>query len=186
MSIENIFEIRGLYKSFGSTHANRNIDFTLKRGEIKGLIGENGSGKSTLLSQIAGIYGYDAGEMILNGKPYAPANPLDANKAKIAMVMQELGVVDKLPVGINVFLGRLNQFASRGAVNMKKLNKAAARVFEDWNLPQVPLGAIMSDMIIEQRKIVELARALSVDPDILLLEKSLSPCRSITEKNCTR
>lgn len=73
MSAETVLEIRGLHKYFGPTHANKNINFTLKKGEIKGLIGENGSGKSTLLSQIAGIYKYDEGEMLLNGKPYAPA-----------------------------------------------------------------------------------------------------------------
>ncbi len=61
-----ILEIRGLNKYFGPTHANRDIDFTLKRGEIRGLIGENGSGKSTLMSQIAGLYGRDSGEILLN------------------------------------------------------------------------------------------------------------------------
>jgi ribose transport system ATP-binding protein len=179
---ENILEIRGLYKSFGSTRANRNVNFTLKRGEIKGLIGENGSGKSTLLSQLAGLYGYDAGEMLLNGKPYAPASPLDANSAKIAMVTQELGVVDKLPVAINVFLGRLGLFSKNGVVNMRKLNKAVTGVFEEWNLPPVPLGAMVSGMMIEQRKIVELARALSVEPDILLLDE-ITQSLSLNNRN---
>jgi ribose transport system ATP-binding protein len=179
---ENILEIRGLYKSFGSTRANRNVNFMLKRGEIKGLIGENGSGKSTLLSQIAGLYGYDSGEMLLDGKPYAPASPLEANSAKIAMVTQELGVVDKLTVGINVFLGRLDKFAKNGIVNIKKLNKAAARVFEVWGLPSVPLGAMMSGMLIEERKIVELARALSVEPDILLLDE-ITQSLSLNNRN---
>jgi len=182
MSAETVLEIRGLHKYFGPTHANKNINFTLKKGEIKGLIGENGSGKSTLLSQIAGIYKYDEGEMLLNGKPYAPANPLDANRAKIAMVTQELGVVDKLPVGINVFLGRLDQFAKNGVVNLKKLNQAAAQVFEKWNLPPVPLGALMTGMMIEQRKIVELARALSVEPDILLLDE-ITQSLSLNNRN---
>jgi ribose transport system ATP-binding protein len=181
-SNENILEINGLYKSFGSTRANRNISFTLKRGEIKGLIGENGSGKSTLLSQIAGLYGYDAGEMLLNGKPYAPASPLDANSAKIAMVTQELGVVDKLPVGINIFLGRLGQFTRNGVVNIKQLNKAAARIFEVWDLPPVPLTAMMSGMMIEQRKIVELARAMSVEPEILLLDE-ITQSLSLNNRN---
>jgi ribose transport system ATP-binding protein len=179
---ENILEIRGLFKSFGSTRANRNVNFILKKGEIKGLIGENGSGKSTLLSQIAGIYRYDAGEMLLGGRPYVPSSPLDANKGRIAMVTQELGVVDTLPVAINVFLGRLDKFASRGGVNMKKLNRAVTQVFEDWDLPPVPLGAMISGMMIEQRKIVELARALSVGPDILLLDE-ITQSLSLNNRN---
>ncbi len=179
---DNILEIRGLCKSFGSTRANINIDFTLKRGEIKGLIGENGSGKSTLLSQIAGLYRSDAGEMTLNGKPYSPSSPLDANRAKIAMVMQELGVVEKLPVGINVYLGRLEQFSSRGAVNMKSLNGAVSRLFSEWNLPPMPPNAVVSGMMIEQRKIIELARALSVEPDILLLDE-ITQSLSLNNRN---
>ena len=178
----SILEIRGLSKKFGPTLANLNIDFELKRGEIRGLIGENGSGKSTLLNQIAGVYRYDSGEMILNGAPYAPASPIEANSSKIAMVMQELGVVEKLPVGINIYLGRLGQFSSRGVVNMKTLNAAAAKIFEEWDLPHVPLHSLMSGMTMEQRKTVELARALSVDPDILLLDE-ITQSLSLNNRN---
>ncbi len=118
MSAENILEVRGLNKYFGPTHANRDINFTVKKGEIKGLIGENGSGKSTLISQIAGLYSWDSGEMFLNGEPYNPKNPVDANNHGIAMVMQELGVIGSLPAGVNVFLGRTGQF--NGAVYEKR------------------------------------------------------------------
>jgi ribose transport system ATP-binding protein len=171
MSNENILEIRGLSKSFGSTKANVNIDFTVKKGEIKGLIGENGSGKSTLLSQIAGVYGSDAGEMLLDGNHYEPSSPLDANNSKIAMVMQELGVVSKLPVGINVYLGRLGKFSKGGVINVKKLNQTVEDLFSEWDLPLLPPNSSMLGMIIEQRKLVELVRALSVEPDILLLDE---------------
>lgn len=168
---EAIFEIRGLNKSFGSTHANRNIDFSLKQGEIRGLIGENGSGKSTLISQIAGIYAPDSGTMTIGGQPYAPHSPADAYKHNIAMVLQELGVVGGLPVGVNVFLGRTRQFTKHGVLNVKAMKKAAAEVFEKWGLPMPPLNADPGAMLIENRKMVELARALSVDPNILLLDE---------------
>lgn len=168
---EAIFEIHGLNKSFGSTHANKNIDFSLKKGEIRGLIGENGSGKSTLISQIAGIYPPDSGEMIIGGQVYAPHSPADAYKHNIAMVLQELGVVGGLPVGVNVFLGRTHQFTKYGVLNVKAMKKAAAEVFEKWDLPMPPLNADPGTMLIESRKMVELARALSVDPNILLLDE---------------
>lgn len=168
---EAIFEIHGLNKSFGSTHANRNINLSLKKGEIRGLIGENGSGKSTLISQIAGLYGSDSGEMFIGGEPYAPMNPVDAYDHKISMVLQELGVVGNLPVGVNVFLGRTKQFTKYGVLNGTAMRKAAAQVFEQWDLPMPPLSARMGDMLIETRKMVELARALSVDPNILLLDE---------------
>ncbi|MGN1003382.1 MAG: sugar ABC transporter ATP-binding protein [Oscillospiraceae bacterium] len=166
-----IFEIHGLNKSFGSTHANKNIDLTLKKGEIRGLIGENGSGKSTLISQIAGIYPSDSGEMLIGGKPYAPHSPIDAYKHNIAMVLQELGVIGNLPMGVNVFLGRTNQFTKFGVLNVKAMKKATAEVFEKWDLPMPPINSDPGNMLIETRKMVELARALSLDPNIILLDE---------------
>ena len=85
---EILLKIENLNKSFGITHANININLTLKKGEVRGLAGENGSGKSTLLSQIAGIYESDSGEMFIHGKPYAPKSPIQANEQKVAMVVQ--------------------------------------------------------------------------------------------------
>ena len=171
MSGAPILEIKGLNKHFGPTYANRNIDFTLRRGEVHGLIGENGSGKSTLLSQIAGMYPSDSGEMQVDGKSYKPHSPMDANDFRISMVMQELGVVGNLPAGVNVFLGRTGQFAKGGIVNLRALNKAAAEQFEKWDLPMPPLSQLTDGMMIEERKMIELARALSIDPEILLLDE---------------
>jgi ribose transport system ATP-binding protein len=166
-----IFEVHGLNKSFGSTHANKNVNLSIRKGEIRGLIGENGSGKSTLISQIAGIYPSDSGEMRIGGQPYAPQSPVDAYRHHISMVMQELGVIGNLPVGVNVFLGRTRQFTKYGVLNIKAMNRAAAQVFEQWDLPMPPLHGSMGNMLIESRKMVELARALSVDPNILLLDE---------------
>jgi ribose transport system ATP-binding protein len=168
---EKILDIRGLNKHFGPTHANRDIDFSVRRGEIRGLIGENGSGKSTLISQIAGLYRRDSGEMFLNGEAYDPHSPLDANERKISMVMQELGVVGSLPAGVNVFLGHMKRFTQNGVVNLKALNRAANEVFEEWGLPKVPMNKLTDGMMIETRKIIELARALSAEPDLLLLDE---------------
>ena len=168
---ENILEIRGLNKHFGPTYANKNVDFTLKRGEIRGLIGENGSGKSTLLSQIAGIYPPDTGEMLVDGKPYSPKNVLDAYDNRISMVLQELGVVGNLPVAVNVFFGRTRQFGKFGFVNTKAVNAACIAEFEKWGIPMPPLNENVGTMQIEQRKMIELCRAMSIKPEILLLDE---------------
>jgi ribose transport system ATP-binding protein len=182
MNTETILEIKGLNKYFGPTHANKDIHFSVKKGEIKGLIGENGSGKSTLISQIAGMYQRDSGEMLLNGQEYNPRSPLDANNRKISMVMQELGVIGSLPAGVNVFLGRTKQFTKNGVVSLKALNRAAAAQFEKWDLPKVPLNKLTDGMMIETRKMIELARALSVDPDILLLDE-ITQSLSLNNRN---
>ncbi len=120
-----VLEINGLNKCFGPTIANKDISFSLQKGEIRGLAGENGSGKSTLLSIIAGISQKDTGKMTVNGSEYSPKNPLDANANKISIVVQELGVVNNLPVGLNIFLGRTGQFTKGGIINLKKLYQAA-------------------------------------------------------------
>ncbi len=169
--MDNILEIKGLFKYFGSTCANKNIDFNLKRGEIRGIAGENGSGKSTLLSQICGIYLKDAGEMRLNGEVYDPKSPQDAVKRKIGIVVQELGILSTLPAGVNVFAGRLGQFSRFGIINMKKLYDEAESQFEKWGLMHVPLKKMCGNMQIETRKMIELARALSIEPDILILDE---------------
>lgn len=166
-----ILEIKALNKRFGATHANKDIYFELQPGEIRGLAGENGSGKSTLLTQIAGIQSKDSGEMFRDGKPYDPKSPLEANQQGVAIVVQELGLVSNLPAGINVYLGRTKQFSRFGIVSSKKVYEAANRELERWGLPSIPFHRMSSEMNVESRKMVELARALAVDPQILILDE---------------
>lgn len=169
--MDNILEVRGLCKYFGPTIANKDVDFDLRRGEIHGLSGENGSGKSTLLQQIAGIYQKDEGTMHLNGKEYNPKSPTDAKKNKIGIVVQELGVLNTLSAGINVFAGNWKQFSKFGIVNMKKMYQMATEIFKEYGLMEVPLNGDCEEMTIESRKMLELARALAGHPDILILDE---------------
>ena len=166
-----ILEVKGLNKWFGATYANKNIDFQLRPGEVRGLAGENGSGKSTLLTQIAGIQPSDSGEMFLNGTPYKPRSPLDATSSGVAIVVQELGLVPNLPAGINVFLGNTKRFSRFGIINNRKVYEAANQALSQWGLPPIPFQRLSGDMNVESRKMVELARALASDPQILILDE---------------
>ena len=171
MSSEYAFQVTGLNKRFGPTHANKDIDFTLKKGEVRGLAGENGSGKSTLLSQLAGIYSSDSGTILKDGEPYAPDSPLYAQQHGVSIVVQELGCIGALPAGINVFLGRTSKFSKFGIINMRKIYQEANAILDKWGMPQVPLNKNSAHMNVEIRKIVEIARALSTDPDVLILDE---------------
>ena len=171
MKQESLLKIVNLNKSFGITHANKNISLELQRGEVLGLAGENGSGKSTLLSQIAGIYSSDSGEMFINGEPYAPKSPIDANQRKIAMIVQELGLVGDLPAAVNIFLGKTDKYSKAGVINLNALYTEAEKVRERWHLPKMNFRRKAATMNVEHRKMIELVRALSADPDILILDE---------------
>ncbi|MFA7674061.1 MAG: sugar ABC transporter ATP-binding protein [Clostridia bacterium] len=173
MTADNlIFKAEKIDKYFGPTHANSHIDFELKKGEIRGLIGENGSGKSTFISVISGIQQKDSGCMYINGRPYEPKSSLDAIKNKIGTVVQELGLVEGLTAGLNIFLGRTSMFSKNGILNMKALYAEAKKVMTKWELdPSIELSTLAGTLSVEDRKVIELARALSNDPDILILDE---------------
>jgi ribose transport system ATP-binding protein len=166
-----ILRTEKLCKSFGPTRANVDIDFSLSRGEIRGLVGENGSGKSTLLSQIAGVVSSDSGMMTLNGEGYAPTSPLDAYARKIGIVVQELGVIAALPAGLNVFLGRMEKYTKSGLIDIRKMNADICELAQKWELNDIPLDRLTGALSVEARKQIELLRALAVDPDILILDE---------------
>ncbi|MDR0760982.1 MAG: ATP-binding cassette domain-containing protein [Treponema sp.] len=147
-----VFSAEHIKKYFGPTHANDDVSITINPGEIRGLIGENGSGKSTLISIIASIFLPDAGSMSLNGVPYTPRTPLDAGKHKIGTVVQELGLVDGLPAGVNVFLGRTKQFTKFGIMDMKRLYREASALFEKWGFSGFPVSKMTGSLTIEEKK----------------------------------
>lgn len=168
---KEFIRIKNLNKYFGNTHANDNINIDIKRGKIYGLAGENGSGKSTLSSIISGIQEFDSGNIYLNGKEYKPQSPLEANSLKVAMVVQELGMVPSLSGAVNMYMGKTDQFTRMGIVNLKKMNNRARAELEKWELGNVPVECSADKLTMEQRKILELARALSNDPDLLILDE---------------
>ena len=102
---EPAIELIGINKSFGAVRANRDIELTVQRGTIHGIVGENGAGKSTLMSILYGFYQADSGEIRVNGKPAAISTPNDAIAAGIGMVHQHFMLVQNFTVLENVILG---------------------------------------------------------------------------------
>src|SRR5262245_34546310 len=99
------FAMRGIRKTFGGTIAVDAIDFEVASGEVCALVGQNGAGKSTLMAVLAGAIQPDAGSMTLAGRPYRPRNPLDARRAGVTMIYQELSIAPHLSVMENISLG---------------------------------------------------------------------------------
>ncbi|MBB5264141.1 ribose transport system ATP-binding protein [Catenibacillus scindens] len=168
---EEMLRIEGVSKSFGPTKANRDVNLILNKGTVLGLAGENGSGKSTLASMVCGMLKKDSGKFYKNGQVYNPFSPADAAKHGVAMVVQELGVIGNLSGVVNMFLGKMDKYKKGPLVDLAAMNRDAESVFEKWGLPKVPLDVAAGTLSIEQRKIMELARALITDPDFLVLDE---------------
>ncbi len=172
MSSKLILSAKGVCKAFGLTRALIDVDIDISRGEIRGLIGENGSGKSTFSSIIGGAQKADKGTFYLKEKPYKPTSMVDAQNQGISMIIQEMGNISKISVASNIFAGRLEQFSRFGFLDWKKINREANRVLEDIGAPEIKAEMIIDELNFEDRKIVEVARAMLSDPDILIIDET--------------
>jgi simple sugar transport system ATP-binding protein len=161
-------ELRGIDKSFGLVHANRNIDLTVRKGTIHGIIGENGAGKSTLMSILYGFYQADRGDILIDGKKVTIKDPNAAIASGIGMVHQHFMLVENFTVLENVMLGAegsqvLNASISRARLELKRLeHEYALEVNPDALIEELPVG-------LQQR--VEILKALYRKADILILDE---------------
>lgn len=167
-----LLSVHKIKKIFGATVALNDVDFELRRGEIHGLIGENGSGKSTLTSVIAGIYRPDDGTLELEGKPYKPRNVVDAQRQGVAIVVQEMGTIPNITVAENIYLGKEKLFKRVGLVSKKKMEKSAAEALADIGESRIAPSMPTLALSFEDRKIVELAKAMVDQPSVFILDET--------------
>jgi len=162
-----ILEVRGIDKRFPGVHALKHVDFQLNKGEILAIVGENGAGKSTLMKVLTGIYTPDAGDIHYDGDKITFSSPREAREAGISIVHQELNLMNHLSVARNIYIGR----ESRGLfLNDRKINDAAGKLFEQLKVdinPAVKVGALT----IGKQQMVEIAKALSFDSKVLILDE---------------
>ena len=172
MSKDVLLSAKGICKAFGPTRALVDADIDIYRGEVRGLIGENGSGKSTFSNIVAGALKRDSGTLELRSEQYEPKNMVDAQGRGISMIVQETGVIPRITVSANIFNGRLEQFSKAGFLSIKKLHAAANKALQDIGAPEIR-GEMLIDMLnFEDRKIVEIARAMSTNPDLLIIDET--------------
>lgn len=173
-SNESVLRCKGICKTFGVTHALVNVDFEVRRGEIRGLIGENGSGKSTLTSIVAGVQPYDEGkgEMTLMGEPYKPKSMVDAQRRGVSMVVQEMATIPGISVAANIFVGKEKLFMKGPFLNVRKMNVEAKKVLEEIGAGHIRPDAMIDSLDFEDRKIVEIARAMYDKPEIFIVDEA--------------
>lgn len=172
MSPNAVLNIKNISKDFGLTHALKDVSLHIEKGEIIGLIGENGSGKSTLSSIISGVYPATEGSMELNGQPYKPADTMDAQKHGISMITQEMGTLPGIRVADNIFLGKEQLFANKGIINRRKMYAEAKQAMEKIGITDINPDAPIMKYGLEDRKLIEVVRALYSDPSIFIVDET--------------
>ena len=172
-----LLEMREITKTFPGVKALDGVSFDLNPGEIHALVGENGAGKSTLIKILAGVYPHAeyGGEIFLDGSERRFANVRDAEKAGIAVIYQELSLVKDLSVAENIFLGR--EPRRFGVINWEKLYSRAQNLLDDLHLAIDPLTPVRN-LGIGQQQLVEIAKALSQDARIVVLDE---PTAALTD-----
>ena len=165
--------MKNISKSFPGVKALINVDFSVKKGEIMGLMGENGAGKSTLIKIITGYYRRDpeSGEMLLEGKVVNPADTQEAQKLGISTIFQELNLSPFLSIAENIFLG--NAPRKRGIIDWKTMEKKAHAAMQNLGV-EVDVKAPLYEQSTAIQQMVSIARALSFDAKLLIMDESTS------------
>src|ERR1700678_1649394 len=174
---EYLLEVANVRKAFPGVLALDDVSFRLKRGHVHALMGENGAGKSTLMKIIAGIYTPDSGSFKLKGQEIKLTSPLDALQYGIAMIHQELNLMDSMTVAENIWTRRepLNRL---GFVRHEEMRRRTKELFQHLDIPLDPETEVR-DLSVANRQMVEIAKAVSYDSDILIMDE---PTSALTDR----
>lgn len=166
-----VLSARNVAKSYGSIHALKGVNFDIHKGQVTTLFGENGAGKSTLMKVLSGVIQPTSGEIILDGVPVSFSSSTDARDRGISIIHQELSLAPNLSVRDNIFMGR----ELRGPTGVDFAEEARqTRVLMAELEEDIDPMTLIEDLRLGQQQIVEIARALSVDSRILIMDEPTS------------
>jgi len=164
---QNVLEMRGIEKAF-AVPVLKGVDFSLKQGEVHALVGGNGAGKSTLMKIMTGVYSKDAGDIFVRGNKADINHIHDAKDYGIAMIFQEMSLVQTMSVAENIFLGQ--EVLKNGFCDTAFMTEKAAEVLEDLGIQVNPLAKV-GELSVGLGQMVEIAKAVSKDAKILVLDE---------------
>jgi len=169
----SLLQATGITKRFGGIVALKSVAFEARAGEVHAVLGENGAGKSTFIQILSGAIAADEGSLSLRGQPFAPKNPREAERAGIAAVFQELSLVPDLTVAENIWFRRepLTWF---GTVDRRELLRRTAWLLGELGLTKIAPDRAVRHLSVAERQVVEIAKALAGDPDVLILDEATS------------
>ena len=182
MSVQ-LLEVRQLTKSFPGVRALKGVSLSLARGEVLAVIGENGAGKSTLMKILAGVQRPDAGEVLIEGRAAEIRSVHDALAQGIALIHQELNLADNLDVAANIFLGR--EQGRCGLIDKARQRREAREFLQAVGLDVDP-AVLVGTLTIGHQQLVEIAKALSVNARVLIMDEPTSSLSSHEAENLFR
>ena len=172
-----VLEASGISRAFGQNRVLRDVSFSIGGNEILALVGENGAGKSTLMNIISGGLPPDEGRLSLDGAEYAPTSPLEAMRRGVAIAHQETAIIPDLTVAENIFFGREPR-GPLGLIRQRALHRSCAGLLDDLGFSVSP-KRLGSDLSAAELQMVEIARAMSLEPRVLVLDE---PTASLSSK----
>ena len=170
-------ECRNITKTFGSVIANKNVNLSVKKGEILSILGENGSGKTTLMNMISGIYFPDEGSILVDGKEVTIRSPKDAFDLKIGMIHQHFKLVDVFSGTENIVLGMRNK-----KFNIKKAHQEIKETCDKYGF-EIDLSKKIYDLSVSEKQTIEIVKVIYKGADILILDE---PTAVLTPQEITK
>jgi ribose transport system ATP-binding protein len=174
MDKDYILEMAGITKNFPGVKALDNVDFKVKRGETHCLLGANGAGKSTLIKVLSGAYQKDEGTIIFDGKDMHSYNTIDSRNAGVAIIYQELSLIDCLSIAENIFL---NQYEGN-VINWKVMKKKAEEICKKFRL-NLDVTKPVSTLSMGRKQLVEIMKALSIGAKMIVMDE---PSATLSEE----
>src|SRR6266403_3777607 len=176
-----IISIRGVTKRFPGVTALADVTLDVRAGELHAVVGENGAGKSTLMKILSGVITDFDGRLVLRGQPVRFQGTRDAEEAGISIIHQELNLVEQLSAAANIFLGREKRNAL-GLLDDRAMERAAAELLVQLECHVHP-GQPVRELRVGEQQLVEIAKALSLETDILIMDE---PTSALTESEVAR
>ncbi len=177
-----ILSFEKIDKSFFGVRVLKEISLEVPRGKVLGLVGENGAGKSTLMNLMGGVHAPDGGQMLLDGKPYAPRTPSDANDAGIAFIHQELNLFTNLSIAENIFIDGFPRMSWLPLLNRRHMRARTQQFLDAVELDVAP-DTLVEKLSPGERQLAEIAKALSFDARIIIFDE---PTTSLTARETER
>ena len=168
----SLLSVKDVSKAFPGVKALDKVSLEVRGGVVHGIVGENGAGKSTLMKILSGVYEKDSGEIIFEGRQIDKTTPVESMKMGLAIIYQELNLVNTMSVGENIFLGRFAEAGGRRGVHQK------ARKLLDSIGSKVNTHRMVSELSVSDKQMVEIAKALSYDSKLIIMDE---PSSSLTD-----